>query len=37
MLADLAVTSELQMPKGQTVCDPNTFLNEIHSESHHSN
>jgi len=33
----LEVIPELQLPREEEVCDTNTFLSQIHSESQHSN
>ena len=33
----LEVIPDLQLPREEDVCDPNTFLSQIHFESQHSN
>jgi len=37
MFGDLAVFSDVQLQRGEGVCDPNTFLSQINSGSGQSN
>ena len=37
MFDNLEVIPELQLQRQEGVCETNTFLSQIHSESHNSN